>query len=206
MTTLAGQLAGLPPARVRKAPFLWRLRNFPHWFDGAWRIALATLVARLTHVTICYGKLSLHVTHGDGSITDYGVVGYKVFTTAGAGFVIDAFQNIVELEIMKYHAFGTGGAAEAVGNTGLTTELTTEYAVDNTRPTGTQTENGAAVYETVGVLDPDSAVAITEHGIMSQAAVGGGVLHDRTLFGVINLAAAGDTLTATYDFTMVTGS
>jgi len=206
MTSTAGTLAGPAPDRRVSAPLLWKLRNFRHWWPGAWRVALALTVARFTHLPVIYGRLRIEVRRASGEIVDYGVVSYRVVTTTGAGFIVDAFQNLVELENMKFHGFGTGGGAEAVGNTALTTELTTEYATDNVRPTGTQTENGATVYETVGVLDPDSAVAITEHGILSQAAVGGGVLLDRTLFSVINLAAAGDTLTATYDFTVVAGS
>ena len=55
-------------------------------------------------------------------------------------------------------------------------------------------------------LDPDAAVAISEHGIMSQAATGGGVLLDRSKFTAINLAASGDILQATYDFTITAGS
>lgn len=205
MTSFAGTIDHPAPDRRVSAPLMWRLRNFPNWFSGWWRLRLALAVARLTHLPVMYGRLRIEVRHANGVIVEYGVVGYKLVTTTGAGFIVDAFQNLVELEAMKYHAFGTGGAAEATGNTALTTELTTEYATDNVRPTGTQTENGATVYETVGVLDPDSAVAITEHGLLSQAATGGGVLLDRTLFSVINLAAVGDTLTATYDFTVTAG-
>lgn len=62
------------------------------------------------------------------------------------------------------------------------------------------------MYETVATLDPDSAVAITEHAIMSQAATGGGTCLDRSVFSVVNVAASGDTLQATYDLTIAAGS
>ena len=140
-------------------------------------------------------------------IEDYGIVGRRVVTTAGVNFIVDAFQNTVEVENLKFHGYGTGGTAEAAGDTALVTELTTQYATDNTRPTGTTTEGASAnIYRTVGTLDPDAAVAITEHGVFSQAATGGGTLLDRTLFSVINVAAAGDTLETTYEIQFVAGS
>lgn len=140
-------------------------------------------------------------------IENYGVLSRQVVTTAGVGFLVDAFQNTKELENLKYHGYGTGGTAEASGDTALVTELTTQYASDNTRPTGTTTEGASAnIYRSVGTLDPDSAVAITEHGLFDQAATGGGTLWDRSLFSVINVAASGDTLETTYDCTFAAGS
>lgn len=53
-------------------------------------------------------------------------------------------------------------------------------------------------------LTPSAPVAITEHGIFSQAATGGGVLLDRSVFSVVNLAS-GDSLQATYDLTFAAG-
>jgi hypothetical protein len=154
-----------------------------------------------------FGVLRLVKHHGLGGVTDYGIVSLRVVTTAGVGFIVDAFQNIVELESMNFHGFGTGGGAEAVGNTALTTELTTQYVADNTRPTGTQSEAAANIYRTVATLDPDADVSITEHGIFSQASNAGGVLLDRSLFTAIALTGAtGDTLQATYDFTVTAGS
>lgn len=164
------------------------------------------LAAKALKMPTFYGALFLDKHTGDGKHIPYGLASVAVVTTVGVNFIIDAFQNIVELEIMNFHGFGTGGAAEAVGNTALTTELTTQYATDNVRPTGVQSEAAANIYQTVGTLDPDSDVAITEHGVFSQAAVAGGVLLDRSLFAVINLSGAGgDTLAATYQFTVTAG-
>jgi hypothetical protein len=162
--------------------------------------------AKLVGSTHVYGALWLEVLRGDGTRVPYGLASLRVVTDTGVQFLVDALQNLTEAENMKFHGFGTGAGAEAVGNTALTTELTTQYATDNTRPTGSQTEGAANVYRTVGTLDPDADVAITEHGIFSQAATGGGVLLDRSLFSVINLSGAGgDTLQATYDFTITSG-
>jgi len=129
----------------------------------------------------------------------------RVITTTGAGFLVDAWQNTVELEIQKYHGIGTGTNAEAVGDTALQTELTTQYNPDNTRATGSLTEGGSGnIFRTVGTNTVDASAAVTEHGILSQAATGGGVLIDRSVFSVVNLAN-GDSLQSTYDFTAATG-
>ena len=163
------------------------------------------LLSKALKLPTIYGALFLEKTRGDtGERVPYGLASVAVVTTTGVGFIVDAFQNLVELEAMNFHGFGTGGAAEAVGNSALTTELTTQYVVDNTRPTGTQSEAAANIYQTVGTLDPDADVAITEHGIFSANAAG--VLLDRSLFSVINLVGAtGDTLAATYQFTVTSG-
>lgn len=142
-----------------------------------------------------------------GRVVDYGVVGTRVVTTAGVGFIVDAFQNTVELEIMKYHALGTGGTAEASGDGALVTEWTSGN-YNTTRATGSLTEGGSAnVYRTVGTntkADAGSS-SVTEHGIFSQAATGGGVLLDRTLFSVVTIAQ-NDALQTTYDLTLPAGS
>lgn len=142
------------------------------------------------------------------TVEDYGVVSRKVITTAGVNFLVDAFQNIVEPEILKYHGIGTGTNAEAIGDTALQTELTTQYNPDSTRATGSLTEGSSAnIYRTVGTNTLDSGTpAITEHGILSQAATGGGTLWDRSVFSAINLVGAnGDGLQTTYDMTASAG-
>lgn len=144
-----------------------------------------------------------------GDVTEYGTLSTRVVTTAGVGYIVDAFQNLVEAENMKFHGFGTGTTAEATGDTALVTEESTQYNPDNTRPTGTTTEGASAnIYRTVGTYSPDSGGtrAITEHGIFSQAATGGGVLLDRSVFSAVNLVAASDSLQVTYELTFTAGS
>lgn len=182
---------------------VWRFKNIPNLWRGFWRILIAKVFRIPTH----YGALYLDVIDAEGRRTAYGLASLRVVTDTGVAFIVDAFQNSVELENMKYHGFGTGGTAEGASQTALVTELTTEYASDNTRPTGTTTEGATAnIYRTVATLDPDSAVAITEHGVFDQAANSGGVMIDRSLFAAVNLAASGDTLQATYDLTFASGS
>lgn len=179
---------------------IYSLRNFPNIWRGLEKIA----IARACNIPHFYGALWLRIYRASGKIEECGLVSLRVVTDAGVGFIVDAFQNLTELENMKYHGFGTGTNAEAAGNTALQTELTTQYAVANTRPTGSTTEASANTYRTVATLTPSASVAITEHGVFSQAATGGGVLLDRSVFSAVNLAS-GDSLQATYDLTFASG-
>lgn len=139
-------------------------------------------------------------------IDDYGLVSTKVVTDTGAGFLVDAFQNLVELELMKFHGLGTGSTAESASDTALVTELTTEYT-SNVRATGTTTEFSALVYQTVATNTLDSGTPnLREHGIFTQAATGGGVLLDRSVFAGIALdGTVGDALETDYRFTVTSG-
>ena len=139
-------------------------------------------------------------------VEDYGIVSCRVVTTAGAGFITDAFQNLVEPETMKFHGIGTGIVAEAAADTALGTELTTQYNPDGTRATGSTTEVSQLVYQTVGTNTLDSgAPAVTEHGVFTQATVGG-VLLDRSVFAAIYLNGVnGDGLQSDYRYTTNSG-
>lgn len=157
-------------------------------------------------VNVIRGRESRFLASSKEIFEEYGVVCRKVVTTAGVGFIVDAFQNLVELENMKFHGIGTGTVAEAVGDTALGAELTTQYNPDNTRATGSTTEGASAnVYRTVGTNTLDSgAPAVTEHGIFSAASAG--VLLDRSVFAAINLdGVAGDGLQTTYDCSFASG-
>ena len=164
--------------------------------------AAAELLDAITRCVVIESALWLVKVDGlTGQRTDYGLVSRKKVTTVGVGYIVDAFQNSVEMENMKYHALGTGTNAESNGDTALQTELTTEY-VGNTRATGTTTEGASAnIYRTVGAVVLDSGTpAVTEHGVLSAAS--SGVLLDRSVFSAINLVgASGDGVTATYELT-----
>lgn len=191
----------------------YRTRNVRNVLRGLPAIAVARAVKAPTFCGVVDAKVFRGAEWDDfgrlihaREILHYGIISCRVVTTVGVQFIVDAFQNSVELENMKYHAFGTGSNAEAVGNTALHTELTTEYAVNNTRPTGSLTEGASAnIFRTVGTLSPDATVAITEHGIFDQASNAGGVLLDKSLFSEINLVS-GDSLQITYDLTIAAGS
>ena len=155
-----------------------------------------------------YGSLWLKVFPKGGFPVDLGLVGCRVVTTVGVNDIVDEFDEATDnasLKLLNFHGIGTGSGAEAVGDTALVTELTTEYIVNSTRATGTQSQPSANVYRSLATNTVDSAVAIIEHGVLSQAAVGGGLLLDRTVISTVNLGN-GDSLQSTYDFTVTAGS
>lgn len=181
----------------------WKRANLPHLMRGMRRVVAARAL-RLPHF---YGQLWLRVIRADGQHIPLGLVSQRVVTDDGVGAIVDAFQNSYELEDLKYHALGTGVTAEAAADSALVTELTTEYTGD-VRATGTTTEGASAnIYRTVGTntVDENPGADIREHGVFDQAATGGGLLLDRTLFGAIDLDA-GDGIQSTYELTFTAGS
>lgn len=154
---------------------------------------------------VVYRPLTERGLRGPCRVEDHGIVSRRVVTTVGVGFIVDAFQNLVELENMKYHGLGTGTTAEASGDTALVTELTTEYNPNSTRATGTTTESAATIYQTVATNTLDSGTPVLrEHGVFSAASAG--VLLDRSVFAAITLdGTAGDSLQTTYSLTLSAG-
>lgn len=139
-----------------------------------------------------------------GLIEDYGIVCRRVVTNNGVALIVDALDNTLTDATIKFHGIGTGGTAEAAADSALVTELTTQYNPDNTRATGVFSQPSANISQSVATNTVDAVVAITEHGVFSQAATGGGVLLDRSLFSVVNLAS-GDSLQSTYAITFTSG-
>lgn len=141
----------------------------------------------------------------DVRVEDYGIVSTKVVTNNGVGFIVDAFQNLVELEIMKFHGIGTGSTAEAAGDSALVTELTTEYNPNSTRATGTTSETSSNIFQTVATNTLDSGTpALREHGVFSASSAG--VLLDRSVYAAINLdGTLGDALATDYRLTLTAG-
>lgn len=165
----------------------------------------AELIETVSRMLVFESALSAKVVRLDGRVEDLGVICRKVITNAGVDFLVDAWQNITELENMKFHGIGTGAVAPAVGDTALGAELTTQYDPDNLRATGTTIEGGSSnIFRTVGTNLVDAVVAVTEHGIFDQAAVAGGTLWDRSTFTVVNLSS-GDSIQTTYDMTASAG-
>lgn len=199
---LRAVLAGLPTFGLTREVFRYRVRNLPNLLRGVWRIAVAQLIGAPT----MYGVVSARVRRAaTGMWDDLGVLSCRVVTNNGVAFIVDGFDNTVELEIMNYHGCGTGAVAEAAADSALGTESTTALNPDSTRATGTQSQPSANIYQTVGTLTFDGAAAITEHGVFSQAATGGGVLLDRSVFSAINVASA-DSIQFTYQLTLTAGS
>jgi hypothetical protein len=203
---LALLLAVLPFTRSREVN-VYRIKNFVNIWRGLRTLLLHKMLRPVGIQKPIYGSVFGKIIRGDGSIINLGLISVRVVTDAGVGYIVDAFQNLTELENMKFHGYGTGTTAEGASQTALVTELTTEYATDNTRPTGSTTEGASAnIYRTVATLSPDGAgtLAITEHGVFSASSAG--VMLDRSVFSAINLTRGSDSLQTTYDLTVPSGS
>jgi hypothetical protein len=184
----------------------WRVRQFARY---GWRelplglvlVVLPALRRLVPGLNVVHSSLHLVVRRADGSVLDLGRHRHLV-VTAGKNAIAGAFNNAApEPELFKFHGFGTGTTAAAAGDTALQTEMTTAYNPDSTRPTGSQA-NSTNTYTTVGTVTPDAAVVVTEWGLLTQAATGGGTLLDRQVFSAINLNGSGDSLQATYVLTI----
>lgn len=203
---LQGFISGALPRRgLGREVNLWRLKNLPRLTRQFVFVTVAVAVANTLGVMTAYGRLSCKVTRG-GVELDYGIASYRLVTDAGVAFIVDALHASATIANLKFHGFGTGTTNESASQTALVTELTTEYASNNTRPTGTQAEGASAnIYQSVGTLAADSAVAVTEHSVFDQAANSGGTMLDRSKFSAINLSGSGDTLATTYEITFSSG-
>jgi hypothetical protein len=128
---------------------------------------------------------------------------HNLIVNAGETALRDCFisTSCTATQSFKFHGLGTGATAAAEADTACQTELTTQYNPDSTRATGSQTNNGANVYRTVGTNTVDASAAVTEWCLMSNASVGSGTLWSRVVFSAINLAN-GDSLQTTYDLTI----
>lgn len=187
-----------------RASMSWRVKNTLRWeFIQGW---IAYHVARWLGKKIGFmtgiSKLELKLHRADGSWVDYGVVSYRVVTTAFVTALATALHTQASPGNLFYHALGVGVGAAAVGDTGMGTELTTEYTGD-VRATGTHT-SAAGVYESVATNTIDSGTpAVTEHGVMG-ANSGASTLIDRHTFAAVNMVA-GDSLVSTYQLTFTAG-
>ncbi|MEW6211347.1 MAG: hypothetical protein AB1631_23480 [Acidobacteriota bacterium] len=174
----------------------------------------ADLIDRISATVVIESSLALVVfRHRDSArkcglslVEDYGIVSRRLVTTAGVNYIVDAFQNSVELENFKFHGIGTGSLAEATGDTALGAELTTQYNPDNTRATGNLAEGASSnIFHTEGTNTLDAnGVVLREHGVFTQAAAPGGTLLDRSVFAAITLDS-GDALLSKYELTANAG-
>jgi hypothetical protein len=194
---------GLPAA----TPLRYRLRTA--WLEFALRFRLAGvgLWRGLVHKlgVLGVGRLYATVFRADGSVEHLGLVSTKVVTDAGVAYIVDDWDGGANtIDNFNYHGCGTSSTAEAVGDTGLGAESTTALNPDSTRATGTKSQPAANQMRSVGTLTFDNTVAVTEHGLFTQAATGGGTLLDRSTFTAINVVSA-DSIQFTYTLTLSSG-
>lgn len=196
---------GFPNSALPFAVNQWRQANCRRLIPQMARLAVARGAQRIHGMPFMYGALWLKRIRGGDIVEDLGLASLRVVTTAGVTYIAaDIAGGASDSNLFKFHGFGTGGTAEASGDTALVTELTTQYNPDNTRPTGSQA-SATNTYTTVATLTPDSGgtIAVTEHGIFT--ATSAGTLLDRSLFSAVNLVAGSDSLQATYVLTLPAG-
>ena len=171
------------------------------------RLAVKGFWRGLVHASgvVGVGRLYASVIRANGMIEHLGLLSTKVITDAGVAFIVDDWDgSVTDISNFKYHGCGTGTNAEAAGDTALQTESTTALNPDSTRATGTQSQPSANQLRSVGTLTFDASAAVTEHGLLSQSATGGGTLWDRSVFSAINVAS-GDSIQFTYTATLSSG-
>ena len=142
-------------------------------------------------------RLMAKVFRANGDTEDLGIVSTKLVTTAFVNNVVDNLvAETTAFGDYKFHGMGTDNTAENVSDTALGTQV-------ESRATGSQSEGASAnIYQSVGTVTASAARAIVEHGLFNASS--GGVLMDRSVFSVINLAD-GDAIQFTYELTVPAG-
>ena len=145
-------------------------------------------------------SLSIRVIELSGKIIDYGVLSVKCVTTAFVNLLVDKLQGGAgDLDTFKYHDFGTGTTAEAIGDTAM------ETATGEAREVGTQVDGATAnIYKSVATHVFAGDFTITEHGLFNALTVG--VLMDRSILVTAVPITTGANIEATYQLTFTPGS
>ena len=190
---------GVKVMRAPRAPLSWRLRNMLRlpFILGLLGWVLGHAYMRVFGAPILLGRLDARLIRKDGSVVDFGTLGFRVVTTAFVSFVVDQLQTETSVfGDFKYHDSGVGTTAENAANTDM------ETTDGESRATGTQTEASATVYQSVGTISYTTTKAITEHGLFNAST--SGTLMDRTVFSAINVVN-GDSIQFTYSLTVSAG-
>ena len=183
-----------------RAPLRWYLSNWTRWgaIKGLIAVKLIAPFARKFGIATITGKLEAVLIRADGSMVRYGVLGYRQVTTAFVNFVVDELiAETTEFGDFKFHDSGVGVTGENITDTDI------ETTDGETRATGTQVEDDADDYQSVGTITYSTTKAITEHGLFNI--VTAGILMDRTVFTVINVVDT-DSIQFTYTINIPAGS
>ena len=184
--------------RVTRAPgpgLLYRLRNFHNVWPGLWRDGLAKAL-KMNHMM---GSLHAVLFRKDGSRVNYGLISTNLVTTV---FVNDRVDELIAETTAwgdyKFHDSGVGVTPAAVGDVDI------ETTDGESRSSGTQVENAANIYESVGTIAYTTTKAITEHGLFNVVTDATPTLMDRHDFSAINVIN-GDSIEFTYRLTCTAG-
>src|SRR5512146_2132759 len=153
--------------RAKGVSLSWKLRNMlTIAFIRGWiAYHVARTLGKVFGFATIISRLTVKVRRANGEWEDYGAVSYRVVTTAFVTALATSLHTQASPGDLFYHALGTGTTAAEVTDTGMGTELTTEYT-GNVRATGTHTSSGG-VYTSVATNTLDGGTpAVTEHGVM----------------------------------------
>ena len=127
----------------------------------------------------------------NGKLLSKRCLGHNLVVDDGMEYLVDAWQNSVELETAKYHDTGIGVTGEAAGDSGM------ETATGFTRATGSLTEgDNAKEFKSVGTVSCTATKAVTEWGLFSAVTVG--ILIARKVFAAISVVN-GDSIEFTWE-------
>ena len=197
MTTGKMAMDGRVTTRVNRAPgpgLLWKVRNLPNVWPGAWRHALAQALS-MNHML---GELRAVLLRADGSRVNYGLVSTRLVTTAFVNLMVDQLQTETSVwGDFKYHDSGVGTTGAAEGDTGI------ETTDGEDRATGNQGEGASAnIYKSVGTITYTTTKAITEHGLFNTS--DSATLMDRHVFSAINVVN-GDSIEFSFELSCTAG-
>jgi hypothetical protein len=185
--------------RAPKANLSWKVENWLKWtkIKSLLGVFIVSPVANAFGLTTAHGKLELLLVKKDGQKINYGVVDYRLVTTAFVDFVTDQLQTETSaFGDFKYHDSGVGTTDPAITDTDI------ETTDGEDRVAGTQTESAHNVYASVGTISYTTSKAITEHGLFNASTAG--TLMDRSEFAAINVVN-GDSIQFTYSLTLTAG-
>lgn len=150
-------------------------------------------IGRRLYIT---GELEGWHVRRSGIVVPLGVLSRDMVTDNGAAFMVDALQNLTELENLNWHDAGTGTNAEAQADSALQTPW------GGARVSGVVTEPASNQYRTTGTIVFTGPFAIVEHGIFSANAAG--TLWDRSKFAAVNVVNL-ESIIFQYTLTVVAG-
>jgi len=182
----------------RDRAYILRNQLRPAFWIGFIKTSMAMAVSRVTGYPLVRGSLRAFVSR-NGQTVDLGILSYRVVTTAGVVFLVDAVDNgSQDATTINYHACGTDNTPESVNDVALGAEIT----VRTSRVAGLKAQSiptGIDYTATQSFTGPENVV---EHGLFSDIA--GGVLWDRSVFATIAVTN-GDSIQWVYSLVFGTG-
>jgi hypothetical protein len=199
LTKSSGSL-GVRKISPPSAPFSWHIKNRSRtaYWTGRFNNWRARQFSKQTGIPTLTSELSIRLFKANSDVIDYGIVEYRVVTTAWVNFIVDNLQaDTTEFGDLKFHDSGVGTTAADVSDTDI------ETTDGESRATGSQIEGASAnIYRSVGTIAYTTTKAITEHVLATQAT--GGTIIDRHVFAAVNVEN-GDSIQFAYEWTANSG-